>query len=114
MTYLLSNMCTKITGIGQLLLKLSLVVGWYTLFETQCIYYIIRIVSLFRLSVDRAPFQDGRMDGQPDVYSLGIDPTRHRTRRPRVGGAVRRTRFGPDLQIRQKTGWPHVPVMLSS
>jgi len=29
MAYLLSNICTKITGIGQLLLKLSLVVGWY-------------------------------------------------------------------------------------
>jgi len=26
----------KITGIGQLLLKLSLVVGWYPFFETQC------------------------------------------------------------------------------
>jgi len=29
MAYLLSSICTKITGIGQLLLKLSLVVGWY-------------------------------------------------------------------------------------
>jgi len=29
MAYLLSNICTKITGIGQLLLKLSLGVGWY-------------------------------------------------------------------------------------
>jgi len=29
MAYLLSNICTKNTGIGQLLLKLSLVVGWY-------------------------------------------------------------------------------------
>jgi len=31
MAYLLSNICTKITGIGQLLLKLSLVDGWYPL-----------------------------------------------------------------------------------
>jgi len=36
MAYLLSNIYTKITGIGQLLLKLSLVVGWYTFLGTQC------------------------------------------------------------------------------
>jgi len=30
MAYSLSNICTKITGIGQLLLTLSLVVEWYT------------------------------------------------------------------------------------
>jgi len=30
MTYLLGNICTKITGNGRLLLKLSSVVGWYT------------------------------------------------------------------------------------
>jgi len=29
MAYLLSNICIKYYGIGQLLLKLSLVVGWY-------------------------------------------------------------------------------------
>jgi len=40
MAYSLSNICTKITGIGQLLLKLSLVVGWYTFFETQCIFTV--------------------------------------------------------------------------
>jgi len=34
MAYLLSNMCAKNTGIGQLLLKLSLVVGWYTYWGT--------------------------------------------------------------------------------
>jgi len=32
MAYLLGNICTKITGIGQLLLKLSLVVGWMVSF----------------------------------------------------------------------------------
>ena len=36
MAYLLSNIYTQITGIGQLLLKLWLVVGWYPFFETQC------------------------------------------------------------------------------
>ena len=30
------TICTKITGIGQLLLKLLLVVGWYSFLETQC------------------------------------------------------------------------------
>ena len=57
-------------------------------------------VSLFRLSVDRRRY---RTDRRPGVYSAGIAPTRRRRRRPRVGGAVRRTRFGPDLPIRQKT-----------
>jgi len=33
---------SKITGIGQLLLKLSLVVGWYPFFETQCMLSLIR------------------------------------------------------------------------
>ena len=32
--YSLSNICTKHAGIGQLLLKLSLVVGWYVLWDT--------------------------------------------------------------------------------
>jgi len=36
MAYLLSNILPKTTGIGQLLLKLSLVDGWYLFFETQC------------------------------------------------------------------------------
>jgi len=40
MEYLLNNICTKITGILQLLLKLSLVVGWYPFFETQFTYTI--------------------------------------------------------------------------
>jgi len=36
----------KITGIGQLLLKLSLVVGWYPFFETQCIITTTIIIIL--------------------------------------------------------------------
>jgi len=38
MAYLLSNTCTKIAGIGQLLLKLSLVVGWYP-FSRHSVYW---------------------------------------------------------------------------
>jgi len=36
-------------GIGQLLLKLSLVVGWYTFFETQCIYMYMYMKCNFLL-----------------------------------------------------------------
>jgi len=36
MEYSVSNICTKNAGIGQLLLQLSLVVGWYRFFEIQC------------------------------------------------------------------------------
>jgi len=44
MAYLLSNICTKITGIEQLLLKLSLVVGWYPFLRHSAVH---RIVSFF-------------------------------------------------------------------
>jgi len=48
------------------------------------------------VSVDRAPFQDGRTDGRtPECL---VEQCQHR--RLMVGGAVRRTRLGP---IRQMT-----------
>jgi len=46
------------------------------------------------VSVDRAPFQDGRTDARV----LTVEQCQHR--RLMVGGAVRRTRLGP---IRQMT-----------
>jgi len=62
--------------------------------------YLLYMVGYRTISVN------GRTDGRTGVYSAGIAPMRHRRRRPRVGGAVRRTRFGPDLPIRRKTGRP--------
>jgi len=52
MAYLLSNTCTKITGIGQLLLKLSLVVGWYTFWDTV---YFRPTMSFFTTWISKLP-----------------------------------------------------------
>jgi len=52
-----------------------------------------------------------RTDARTGVYSAGFAPTRRRSLGPRIGAAVRRTRFGLDLPIRQKTGRPQVLVM---
>ena len=70
-------------------------------------------VDSARLSVDRAPFQDGRTDGRVCLQCWHRSNAAPARRRLRVGGAVRRTRFGPDLPIRQNTGRPQIPVMPS-
>jgi len=57
MAYLLSNMCTKITGIGQQLLKLSLVVGWYP-FLRHSVDIPYRLVTYSMTSHDLKRVQD--------------------------------------------------------
>jgi len=42
----------KITGIGPLVIRLSLKVGWYTFFATQCISYLNTEVDWIFLAVD--------------------------------------------------------------
>jgi len=46
MAYCLGNVCTKITEIGQLLLKLSLVVGLYPFLRHRPMFVYICVVTV--------------------------------------------------------------------
>ena len=84
-----------------------LLVTFGTVYRHLCIICLKFLCSIW-LRTRRPSRTDGQTAGC--AYSAGIAPTPRRGR-PRVGGVVRRTRFGPELLIRHKTGRPQVPVM---